>query len=127
MASLAGNGPGHLARQALASPPPSKSPPLSTSLRVLRLGHRCPKLVHASPCAHCTMCREPRQCGAARRATRSNQGHPTHQRSLPSPPHTPPLTSPQRTNDGSLEAHYYVGTGHHVMRVQNTVQVGLGG
>lgn len=28
-----------------------------------------------------------------------------------------------RTNDGSLEAHYYVGTGHHVMRVQNTVQV----
>jgi hypothetical protein len=28
-----------------------------------------------------------------------------------------------RTNDGSLEAQYYVGTGHHVLRVQNTVQV----
>ena len=30
----------------------------------------------------------------------------------------------QRTKDGSLEAQYFVGTGHHVLRVQNTVQVG---
>jgi hypothetical protein len=28
-----------------------------------------------------------------------------------------------RTKDGGLEAHYYVGTGHHLLRVQNTVQV----